>query len=493
MNRIPTVLARAALCCAFLLAASCAPKRAAAPAVPDHPSKLSWPAFSFEPPADAEHRVQLPRGAVAWFVESDELPLITLKAWFREEGRPSDTSEIGAHALLAGQMRRGGTADLTPAAVDDSLENNAVSAGLSVGANHATLSLDALDSKFAGALPLLRDLAVSPRIDPERLELARASALQGIAHRYDKPAAVSRDLASAVMRGFGHPGLWRAESADVASATREGILALSKNRFSPDGMLLAVSGRFDRAEMKRLLSEWIESWPEPGGRRAELPELPLRENPGIHLLDYDSEQAHVRIAQPFVKRPHPDYYATSVASYILGEGGFTSRLVSSVRSREGLAYSVYSYAGSSYFERATSGAALQTKAASAGKAVALVFAEMKRLAAEGPSEDELRRAVEGTIASLPSLFDSPENTAEALLVNELYGRSPDHYGLYAQELRKVTAEDVKRVAALYFAPEKMAVTIVGPAKEVLPSLRAELPGLPVKNWTLENLRRRTEP
>ena len=53
MNRIPTVLARAALCCALLLAASCAPKRAAAPAVPDHPSKLSWPAFSFEPPADA--------------------------------------------------------------------------------------------------------------------------------------------------------------------------------------------------------------------------------------------------------------------------------------------------------------------------------------------------------------------------------------------------------------------------------------------------------
>ena len=118
---------------------------------------------------------------------------------------------------------------------------------------------------------------------------------------------------------------------------------------------------------------------------------------------------------------------------------------------------------------------------------------MKRLAAEGPSEDELRRAVEGTIASLPSLFDSPENTAEALLVNELYGRSPDHYKFYAQELRKVTAEDVKRVAALYFAPEKMAVTIVGPAKEVLPSLQAELPGLPVKNWTLENLRRRTEP
>ena len=493
MNRIRTFSARAALCSALLLAASCAPKRAAAPAVPDHPSKLAWPAFSFEPPAAADHRVELPRGAVAWFVESDELPLITLKAWFREEGRPADSSETGAYALLAGQMRRGGTADLSPAAVDDSLENNAVSAGLSIGDRFSTLSLDALDSKFRGALPLLRDFAVAPRIDSARLELARASALQGIAHRYDKPAAVSRDLVSAVMRGFAHPGLWHAESSDVASATRERILELSRNRFAPDGMLLAVSGKFDRAEMTRVLSEWIESWPEPESRRAALPELPLRENPGIHLLDYDSEQAHVRIAQPFVKRPHPDYYATSIASYILGEGGFTSRLVSSVRSREGLAYSVYSYAGSSYFERATSGAGLQTKAASAGKAVALVFAEMKRLAAEGPTEDELRRAVEGTIASLPSLFDSPENTAEALLVNELYGRSPDHYKLYAQELRKVTAEDVKRVAALYFAPEKMAVTIVGPAKEILPSLRAELPDLPVREWTLENLRKRTEP
>jgi len=492
MNR-RSVLLSLALSAALLSCAGKGGAGAKAPAIPDHPSKLVYPRFEFVPPSAADHRVELPRGCVAYLVPSDELPLVVFKAWFREPGLGADRAELGAQALLAGQMRRGGTASLSPAELDDALEGDAVSVGLSIGERFSTLSADALSDRFAKVLPLLEEMAHSPRVDSARLEVDRAAALQSVAHRYDKPGAVSRDLKNAVLHGFSQPALWSAESADVAGATREAILALARNRFSPDSAVFAVSGSFDRAEMTALLSKLVESWPAAKERRPELPETAVRENPGVHYVDYPSEQVHVHMAQPFVKRPHPDYYAASIASYVLGGGGFTSRLTSAVRVREGLAYSVYSYAGSSYFSRSSAGVVLQTSAPNAGRAVSIVFSEIRRLADEGPTPEEMSLAVEGLVNSLPSLFDSPAATAEALAANELDGRSLDHYALYPGELRKVTAEDVKRVVKLYFSPEKMAVTVVGPESAVLPSLRRELPGLPEKRWTVENLRSKTEP
>lgn len=460
-----------------------------------HPNALLYPEMIYSPPDPLEYRVELPRGAVAYLVPSNELPLISLKMIFREKGWSAERNEIAAYALLGGLMRRGGAGSLSPSAVEDSLEQYAVSAGLSVGDHSSSLTLDALDDVFEQFLPLLQSMALTPRLDSTELEQMRTRSLQAIAHRYDRPATASSDLYTAVMYGVSSPAIWSAESEEVTRVTRKEIAQLALNRFRPEQLVIGVAGRFDRTAMVELLSRWIEQWPVQEGAVRELSLPAPRLYPGVHLLDFDSEQAQIRMGQPFIQRPHPDYYASSIASYILGSGGFTSRLTAAVRSREGLAYSVGSFVESSYNNPVTSGVSLQTKVESSGDAIALIFEEIRRLTEEGPTPEELTKAVEGLIGSLPSLFDSPENTAYALLINELWQRSLHHYTEYPQRLREVTADDVRRVLKSYFAPEKMAVTIVGPADRIRPALQKSKikESLREKEWSLNDLRQHKEP
>lgn len=467
----------------------------AVPKLAPHPDSIAYPQFDYTPPNPLDHRVELPRGAVAYLVPSQELPLISLRMTFREKGWEPESSMVASFTLLDGLMRRGGTQELSPAAVEDSLEQHSVRIGVSVGDHSATLTMDALDSDFERYLPLLQSIALEPRIDSTELVLTQARMLQSIAHRYDRPAPISRDLYSAALYGVRDPALWRAESSEVTGVTRLSLLELAKNRFRPEKLVLGVSGKFNREEMISLLSKWLEQWPvhleaEPDS----LTQTP-KKRPAFHLLNFQSEQAQIRMGQPFLRRPHPDYYATSIASYILGSGGFTSRLTAAVRSREGLAYSVWSFAESDYFSVGTAGVSLQTKAENTGYAIALIFEEIERLTREGPTAEELERAVEGLIASIPSLFDSPENTAQALMVNEFYGRSLFHYAEYPQRLREVTIADIQRVLSLYFAPEQMAITVVGPIEVVKQSIQSSdrLKTIPQIEWKIDHLRRRVEP
>jgi zinc protease len=166
-----------------------------------------------------------------------------------------------------------------------------------------------------------------------------------------------------------------------------------------------------------------------------------------------------------VKRPHPDYYPAAVASFILGGGSFTSRLMNRVRSDEGLAYSVYSTVGNDYRDTAMTTIALQTKVESVDFALKLIFEEVEKLAKEGPTAEELEQAKKALIESLPSLFDSPASTATIFAKGELLGKTFDHYLDYVKEISAVTPEQVKAMIAKYFARDKMTISIVGPVSK----------------------------
>ena len=167
--------------------------------------------------------------------------------------------------------------------------------------------------------------------------------------------------------------------------------------------------------------------------------------------------------QPFLKRPHPDYYPAAVASFILGGGGFSSRLTTRIRSDEGLAYSVYSTVGNSYFDSTLTTIALQTKAEQTGFALKLIEEEILKLAKEGPTEEELLLAKKTLIESLPSLFATSEDIAYNFAEDEFIGKKANHYTKYIQEIESVSKEQVQAMISKYFAPEKMTISIVGPA------------------------------
>lgn len=198
----------------------------------------------------------------------------------------------------------------------------------------------------------------------------------------------------------------------------------------------------------------------------EIPTIRLKNKPGIYLVDKEITQANISMSAPFVKRPHPDYYPAAVSSFILGGGSFSSRLMSRVRSDNGLAYSIYSTVDNDYRDTGLVTIALQTKVESADTALKLVREEILRLASEGPTESELSQAKKTLMESLPSLFDSPANTTVLFAKGELLGKKDSHYIDYENEINRVTAEQVRQMTAKYFHPDKMTISIVGPAEKL---------------------------
>ncbi len=264
----------------------------------------------------------------------------------------------------------------------------------------------------------------------------------------------------AVIRSIGRP-----TEKEVETLTPAALKPLAGRGFTRKGMVLAVAGRFNRADMIRRLNDLVSQFPA-GGKDEAVPAFKGPRPPGVYLVDKPFSQATIRIGAPGVQRPDPDYYRLVVASYIFGDGGFTSRLMKRVRIDEGLAYGIGSEIESDYHRRGTVYAGLQTKAPTGAYAIKLVFEEMRRMARDGITDDELAKAKDGLLKSLPSLFDTPLNTARLFAQGELWQRKPDHFREYEKRIKAMTRAEVEATFRKYFNPDSMRIVVVGP-KDIL--------------------------
>ncbi len=435
-------------------------------AIVDHYRSLEYPEFSFSPPNPLEYRIELSNGVPVYLYSKSDLPLVTINFTFKENNYPLSQQQTAALELLSTMYRKGGTTSLSPDSVDEKLEfiSAQVSGGLSN--NGSSIQIDVVSKDVYDVLILARELFLRPGIDSARLAQIKGNYIQNIKHQYDHPATVSRALYAHVMYGI-HPINWDIDEKVVSDVTRKEILAEAKGRFDPKNLVIGVAGDFDKSEMVGFLEEYFNGWDQGSRKVAQIEEPIVVSKPGIYIVDKEVSQTHIRMGQPFIKRPHPDYYPATVASYILGSGGFTSRLVSKIRTDEGLAYTVRSYVGSSYDYQKSSGIGLQTKTATAAYAVKLCIDEINKILDEGITDDELARAQNYFIQSIPSIFDTPENSVDFFVMSERNNRDKDHMKQYVQKISAVTKEEVKRVIAKYFNPTNMAITLVGPKKELL--------------------------
>ena len=183
-------------------------------------------------------------------------------------------------------------------------------------------------------------------------------------------------------------------------------------------------------------------------------------------IQKDLVQANIVLGHNGVARGNPDYYAIQVMNYILGGGGFSSRAMDSIRNERGLAYSVYSYFaaekshGSFQF-------VMQTKNDMASEAIRIAKEEMRRMREQLVDESELNDAKDYLIGSFPLRFDTNRKVASFLAQVEYYQLGLDYPERYSDYIRKVTRDDVARVAKQYLRPDDLITVIVGNTKKIL--------------------------
>ena len=201
---------------------------------------------------------------------------------------------------------------------------------------------------------------------------------------------------------------------------------------------------------------------------AEIPKIPFKPSFAKETktvkIDRGITQANIIIGQAGVSRDNPDYYALTVMNYILGGGGFSSRLVEEIRNRRGLAYSVASFFDPGKYPGAFQ-IALQTKNSSAREAITLSLQGMERIRKELISEKELEGAKKYLIGSFPMRLNTQGKLTGFLTQVEYFGLGLDYPEKYPSLIQSITREEVLRVAKKYLHPKKHILVIVANLKE----------------------------
>lgn len=457
-----------------IAASGAAPKALSRP-LPAHYKDIVPPADVYEPPYPPDYRVTLEGGAVAFLVPDSTLDLVRFYLYSAEPSQPRKPADVAPLQLYSALLKDGGTLTLTPSQLEDSLEFIAAGLSASLGAWQNAALFDALSKDADALMSLLGEVVLQPRMDPDIFTLTQRQMQEGIKHRYATPGAVMGAAYERVMQGS-HPVNWRMTEKEVLETKLKDLRSVDGPRFSSHKLVIGVAGKFDRDEMIRKLNAFVSRFPGPYEKDARLRLSPVVDwkvqpfkgprAPGVYLVDKPFAQTTLRLALPGVQRPHPDYYRLAVASYILGDGGFTSRLVQKVRSDEGLAYGVGSEVESDYNRRGTVYVGMQTKASTGAYAIHIVREEIRRMARDGVTDAELEKAKDGLLKSLPSLFDTPASTARIFAQSEVWKRSPDHFRNYRKAIEAMTRAEVEDAFRRYFIADSLRIVAVGP-KDVL--------------------------
>lgn len=453
---------------AALLAASAAqaPAPKATTPIPTHPDKLTFKPIVYEPPKAGDYRVVLKNGMVVFMAEDNTLPLVNIALTVRSGKYLEPAGKEGLADLTGAMLRRGGTKNLSAEELDEKLDLLAAQVSTGIGDTSGSASLNCLADNLDEALALFVEMLREPRFQDDRLLLGKEQTLQEMKKRNDDSADIESREWNVLLYGEDHFTNRFATEASIASIGRDDLLAFHRRAFHPANMVAAVSGAFPREEMIRKLEAAFASWPF---ERPPVPAVPSEIAPlapGLYRIEKDVNQGRVSIGLPTVQREHPDAFALTVMNEILGGSGFTSRIMKTVRSDEGLAYSAFSSLALGVEYPGRFQAAFQSKSRTVAYAAQLVVQEIRRIRETPVSPAELDTIKKGLIETFPSHFESKARAMAAFAWDEHTKRDAAYWSTYRDRIRAVSVEDVQRVARAHLLPEKFRMLVVGNQQEI---------------------------
>ena len=432
--------------------------------IPAHPSLLHFEPIEFQPPEAAQYRRELPGGAVAYLVEDHQFPLVDISLSIRTGEYLAPDQDIDVAGFTGSQMRSGGTKSMSANEFDEEAAFLATEIGCNVGATSGSAGVGCLKANLDRSLEMFFDMLLHPAFDPQRLELSVAQTLQGLARRNDSTGGIVNREYARLMRGD-HFTTRQTTEDTVARVTPERMAEFHAQNFAPSRFIFAVSGDFETDAMVDKLSEYLTSgeWPKLGAA-PEIPAPTHQPRPGVYMVDKVDEnlnQAQVRIGHGGIALSNPDHIAVSVMNYILGGGSFVSRIMSRVRSDEGLAYSASSNFSPGTYYPGLFTAAFQSENGRCAQAATIVLEEMRKIREEKISTEELELSQNYNIEIFPRFFASADQIAGTFASDEFTGREAGYWQNYRDRIADVTVDEVQRVAQKYLKPEQVVVLAVG--------------------------------
>lgn len=409
-------------------------------------------------------RMVLNNGMVLLTSEQRTLPMVSIELLI-DAGSRYESAEQAGLANLTSKLLIYGTKRRRAVQISDALDF--IGAGLETGCaqDAASVSVTVLKKDLATGLDLLADVLTQSTFPETEIERQKQAVIASIRAREEEPGAVAGKAFAAALypqSPYGRPV--EGTEASVKGLQRKTLQDFFTRYYRPNRAIIAVVGDVSEKEIAQALNTAFRGWSKGEASGQALVPTNLGGSK-VQRINKDLTQANIIFGHNGVARGNPDYYAIQVMNYILGGGGFSSRVMDSIRNERGLAYSVYSYFAAEK-SHGTFEFVMQTKNETAMEAIRIAGDEMRRMRDQPVTEQELNDAKDYLIGSFPLRFDTNRKVASFLAQVEYFQLGLDYPDRYADLIRKVSREDVQRVAKQYLQPDQLVTVIVGNVKKI---------------------------
>ncbi|WP_455388380.1 M16 family metallopeptidase [Petrachloros mirabilis] len=406
-------------------------------------------------------RATLSSGMRVLLREDHELPLICISARIRVGSLYEPAEKIGLAAVAGAVMRTGGTQTRTGDELDEELERIAASVETGIGLDSGYASLSVLATDIDTGLTILADVMMHPTFSENKIELVKMQIRSGISRRNDSPSDIaSREFGKLI---YGPDSVYarQMEYATIDRVTRADLMALHKRYFGPNNTTMAVWGDFTTKEMIEKLEKAFAGWQRVEPVPPEWPGVDYLYRETVSLIrKANINQSSIRLGHIGGLMSDPDYFALTVVNQILC-GSLTGRLFKSIRSEQGLAYSVGGSYGMNCRHPGIFSIGCRTKSQSTVRAIRAMVDEICRIRQEQVSDEELALAKESYLNSFVFNFDTTNEIVTRVVAYEYYGYPADFLQRTKRGIEQVTKADVLQAAQKHLRPDKLQILVVG--------------------------------
>jgi zinc protease len=307
---------------------------------------------------------------------------------------------------------------------------------------------------------LMAAALANPGLRDSDIQRRQAETVAAIKAEEEQPGYVAAVTFDKMIFGdspYGHPTAGTAES--VAKLTPDDVRSFYHDHYKLGSAIIAVTGDVDTDTIKGLIEKDLSGIAGTVPAQTEPPAPVVASGLHPNLIDRNVAQATILLGSGGIARSNPDFYKIKVMDYILGAGGFSSRLVKVVRSKAGLAYSVTSAFETGKFPGAFT-VSVQTKNKTANEAIGLILQQLREIQEKPVSDDELAGAKKFLIGSFPLTIDRQSEITSFMLGIEVYGLGLDYADRYPKLIGAVTKDDVQDVARKYLHPDALDLVVV---------------------------------
>ena len=432
-----------------------------------------YEALTFPPLGDIVipdyERYELDNGLVVYLMEDHDLPLVSGSATFRTGSYLEPAEKAGLAGITGQAMRLGGSLAHPPEVLNEMLEQRAASVETSIGNTSGSASFSSLTEDLETVFDLFAEVITQPAFDPTQFELIKSRSAGSIARRNDDPDdIVSREFRKLVY-GSESPYARVVEYANLDNIGLEDVAGFYAATLTPANTILGIVGDFEPDAMKAQIDRTLGQWANTGTVDLPAPPVGEQQQAGLFVVNQPQlTQSYIHVGHIGDELSSPYHAPMVVLNEVLN--GFGGRLFNEIRSRQGLAYSVYAVWSPRFDHNGLFIGGGQTRSETTVPFIQSIYTEIEKIRSEPVSENELAFAKDSVLNSFVFNFQTPSQTLSRVIRYEFYGYPQDFVFQYRDNVERATAQEVLAAAQSELTPEKLITVVVGNTADIQPGL-----------------------